>query len=59
MKHERIETTLAKAKEMRSWVERVMHKAKANNYQGNIHLKRIIFTNPEIVKAKEIAKRFE
>jgi ribosomal protein L17 len=59
MKHERIETTLAKAKEMRPLVEKIIRNAKANDYKGNNFLKSVIFTNPAIIKAKEIAKRFE
>jgi ribosomal protein L17 len=59
MKHERITTTLAKAKEMQPIVEKIIHKAKKNDYQGNLFLKKTIFTSPEILKAKEISKRFE
>lgn len=57
--HERIHTTLEKAKEMRPLVEKLIHKAKQENYQGNLFLQKTLFTRDSITKAKEIAKRYE
>lgn len=39
MTHERITTTLEKAKELRPLIERLIRKAKGKNYQGNVALK--------------------
>lgn len=59
MQHERIETTLQKAKEMRPLVEKLIHKAKQQNYQGNVFLKSKLFTKDAIAKVKDIATRYE
>ncbi len=37
--HERITTTAEKAKEMRPLIERMIRRAKALNYQGNVFLR--------------------
>lgn len=39
IEHERITTTLAKAKEMRPHIERLIHKAKSNTPESNIILR--------------------
>lgn len=59
IRHERLETTIERAKEMRPLMEKLIHKAKQNDYQGNVFLKKTIFTNSEIRKLKEIVKRYE
>jgi large subunit ribosomal protein L17 len=57
--HERITTTLQKAKEMRPFVERLIHKAKANTPQSRIYMKSFLFSNAAIDKLfNEIAPRF-
>ena len=60
MTHERITTTLEKAKEMRPLIERLIRKAKGKNYQGNVALKITLFTTKSIQHVKEqIVPRFE
>jgi large subunit ribosomal protein L17 len=57
--HERITTTLQKAKEIRPYMERLIHKAKANTNQGRLFLKSYLFTDAAINKlTNEIAPRF-
>jgi ribosomal protein L17 len=46
--HDRITTTLAKAKELRPLAERIIRKAKQPNYQGNVFLKQTLFTKAAI-----------
>jgi len=46
--HERITTTLQKAKEMRPFVERLIHKAKADTPQSRLFLKSYLFTDAAI-----------
>jgi len=53
MTHERITTTVEKAKEMRPLVEKLIHKAKSQNYQGNLFLKNILFTKQSIKHVKD------
>jgi len=50
--HERITTTLEKAKELRPLVERLIRKAKENNYQGHVALQSVLFTQKAIQQAK-------
>jgi len=58
--HERIHTTLAKAKEMRPLIERLIHHAKRNDEQSQIFMKKTLFTQAAIDKLKEIiAPRFK
>lgn len=58
--HERITTTLEKAKEMRPLIEKLIHKAKQNNYQGNVFLKQTLFTSKAIKHVKDqLAQRYE
>ena len=57
--HERIFTTLAKAKELRRHVERLIHKAKRLTPEDHLFLKQNLRTNEAIKKIKEeIAPRF-
>lgn len=48
MTHERITTTLERAKEVRPLIERLIRRAKAGGYQGNVYLKQTLFTNRAI-----------
>jgi large subunit ribosomal protein L17 len=58
--HERIHTTVAKAKELRPWIERLVHKAKQNDYQGSKYLQQTLFTQDAVRKLEqEIAPRFK
>jgi large subunit ribosomal protein L17 len=50
IQHERIVTTLAKAKEMRPFIERLIHKAKLDTYQGKKYLQQTLFTQDAIRK---------
>jgi len=57
--HERIFTTLAKAKELRRHVEKLIHKAKRLNQEDHLYLKKNLRTKEAIKKIKEeIAPRF-
>ena len=59
IQHERIFTTLAKAKELRPHVERLIHKAKRLNPEDHLYLKQNLRTSEAIKKIKtEIAPRF-
>ncbi len=49
LKHKRIKTTLAKAKEARSFVERIITKAK----KGDLHSRRLVMSE---IKDKEVVK---
>ena len=42
IRHDRIVTTLAKAKEMRPYIEKIVHKAKRLNTSDHIKLKTMI-----------------
>ena len=58
--HDRITTTLQKAKEMRPFVERLIHSAKRDTPQSQIFLKSYLFQNDAIKKLREeIAPRFK
>lgn len=58
--HERINTTVAKAKELRPWIERLIHKAKQENYQGSKFLQQTLFSQEAVQKLEyEIAPRFK
>lgn len=58
--HERITTTAEKAKEMRPLIERMIRRAKALNYQGNVFLRQTLFTKKAIQHVKkELVPRFE
>ena len=60
VEHERITTTLEKAKEVRPLVERLVHAAKRLTNADQILLKKILFKNSAIVKLREeIAPRFK
>jgi ribosomal protein L17 len=59
MTHERITTTMEKAKELRPFVDKLIHSAKRNDYQGNLYLKQTLFTSSSIRKLKSsIVNRF-
>jgi ribosomal protein L17 len=60
MTHERIVTTLHKAKELRPWIERLVRKAQlgVEYHAGQRHLKQTLFTNASMKKLnREIAPR--
>ena len=60
IEHERITTTLPKAKEMRSFVEKLVHKAKRGTNADVNYIKEKLFTNNAIEKLQsEIAPRFK
>ena len=46
--HDRITTTTARAKEMRALVEKIIRKGKQGGYQGNVFLKKVLYTNAAI-----------
>jgi large subunit ribosomal protein L17 len=59
VQHERITTTLAKAKEMRPLVEKLIHKAKQNNQQGHNFVFKTLFTRDTVKKVnKELVPRY-
>lgn len=61
--HDRITTTMAKAKEMRSLIEKIIHKAKTaqqGDYQGNLFLHNHLFTDKAVKRARdELAPRYK
>jgi large subunit ribosomal protein L17 len=60
MLHQRITTTLEKAKEIRPLVEKLIRRAKGKNYQGNVVLKQNLFHKDAIKNVKEeFVPRFE
>ena len=59
IEHERIFTTLAKAKELRPHLEKLVHKAKRLTREDHLYLKKNLRTQEAIRKIKEeIAPRF-
>ena len=59
IEHERIFTTLAKAKELRPHVERLIHKAKRLTQEDHLYLRKNLRSSEAIRKLKEvIAPRF-
>jgi len=59
IEHERIYTTLAKAKELHRPMERLIHKAKRLTREDHLYLKQNLTTQTAIKKIKEeIAPRF-
>jgi large subunit ribosomal protein L17 len=60
IKHERIVTTLAKAKEMRPLIERLVHKAKRGSPNDQIFMKSVIMEGQVINHLKyKVAPRFK
>ena len=60
VEHERITTTLPKAKEMRSFVEKLVHKAKRGTNADVNYIKEKLFTANAVEKLQnEIAPRFK
>jgi large subunit ribosomal protein L17 len=60
VKHDRITTTLAKAKELRPLADKVIHKAKQGGYQGNVFLFKTLFTKDAIQRVKnELVPRYQ
>jgi len=45
MTHQRITTTVERAKEIRPLVEKLIRRAKGKDYQGNVILKQTLFTD--------------
>ena len=60
IEHERITTTLAKAKEIRPWMEKIIHKAKRGSNADLNYLHQTLFKTSMIKKVREeIAPRFK
>ena len=60
MLHQRITTTLERAKEIRPFVERLIRRAKGKDYQGNVVLKQNLFSKLAITNVKNLmVPRFE
>lgn len=60
MEHQRITTTLEKAKEVRPLIEKLIRKAKVNDAQSHIFINKTLFTNSAIRSLQEcIAPRFK
>jgi ribosomal protein L17 len=57
--HDRIHTTLERAKEIRPLVEKLIRKAKQGQYQGNVFLAQTLFTKAAIDRVKkELVQRY-
>ena len=60
VEHERITTTLAKAKEMRPWIEKLVHKAKIRDRNAAVFINSTLTTKSAYKKlTTEIAPRFK
>lgn len=52
MEHDRITTTLEKAKEMRALADKIIYKGKLGGYQGNVFLFSTLKTKKAIQRVK-------
>ena len=60
VKHDRITTTLEKAKEMRTLSEKIIRKGKLGGYQGNVFLFKMLKSKEAIERVKtELVPRYK